>query len=310
MRHRFHSFLIVLLSLAGCEGIDDVGTISQAETPIETSRCSIAGSGELDNGDLVDGVARGELNGITGEWLHEVTDGTIVLGAPDFVFCSINGNRIGNTTGPATLNGQPGFEFAVRVHDHSSPTSPLRSGLGAEETQTITATREYCPTSWQDGALAIDGTALVTIPDTLDVIVGNAGNHWATFDLDTADGDRVVCRYRGGSGTGYPDTAEEIAGGTHYDFVRCTGDDHGEIVAGDQVEVSSMVLRVQSGAHHFPSAEDAQTTVSVDVTIQEIVTYPRVLDDYSITITHPATRQVVFSVSGLVTDGDLAVDLL
>jgi hypothetical protein len=287
--------LFVMLFMAGC-GHEPTGTSGAAL--LETHLCEVAGTGTLEEGDFVAGSARGTPAGITGRWMHDGAN--VVIGDATNIFCSINGVTLGDVWGPATYNGESGYRFRVHVQDFDNDH--------AREAylETLTATRFYRPTEWEDGVLEIDDYATVTIPDELPVVVGNAANQWATLTFDRLDrGDTVTCRYRGGS-CGYPGTPEEIEAGASYVFERCTGDDHGEVVAGDAVDVTSMTLRVQSGAHELPTREDAQTTVAVELEVHRPDELPQPTDFYRIVV-QDAAGQRVLTREGHLAEGDLSI---
>lgn len=73
---------------------------------------------------------------------------------------------------------------------------------------TLTASKTYQPSTWYDGICEMPEAMLVTVPESLQVAQGDAGNHWARLYLERADGSRVVCMYQGngvsaGNGTTY-----------------------------------------------------------------------------------------------------------
>ena len=63
----------------------------------------------------------------------------------------------------------------------------------------------------------------VRIPDSLQVIEGNAGNHIAKiyFNVDENDNFEFYCKYVGGASNATPNKPEEITSGHYYHFDTC-----------------------------------------------------------------------------------------
>ena len=275
--------LLSVLTLSGCLGAPG----SEGSALLETAECEIAGAGTLAEGDSAEGSVRGDEFVVTGSWTHVTDTGAVIETTPDFIFCRINGVTVGDIGGRATIDGAGDYEFRAQVEDRGQP-GPV--------TQNVTASRFYSPSEWIDGSLDVDGTSTVVIPESIPVVVGNAGNQWLHVDLVQADGTEASCRYRGGASRPNPSNPADIEAGLAYHFVRCTCGTGNDIEAGDEVEVSELTVHVQSGSHRFPTRADAETTVSVDFEIADEVQ-------------RDAYRMIIFNDDGtrlLTHEGDLA----
>jgi hypothetical protein len=304
-------------ALSGCSsaGPGDLG-VAEDGLAIESGHCALSGSGVLPPGDSFVGSVHDEGGTPTGSWSHTTSTLDVLEGIPTTLLCRVNGSTVANVGGTATWNGEPGYTFQLQVQDRGVASPPERV-LGAVETQTLVASREYSPTVWNDGELAFPEGALVTIPETLPVTVGNAGNQWArlTF-VDYETGDEIRCDYRGGAQGNNPRTAEGIAAGGEYRLVRCRALDDGrcsddsDLDPGDVIEVSSVHLRVHHGSGIYPSRDAALTEVSVDLTVQpyELVSIG-VTDFYLIRVIDP-TGAFIYQNSGDLILGDTTVTLL
>ncbi|HEY8535566.1 MAG TPA: hypothetical protein VIL25_03920, partial [Vicinamibacterales bacterium] len=214
---------------------------------IETPNCDVSGLGMLPDGDVFAGSVHGSDSSGSGSWVH-IVEHDVIQASPTFVFCRINGAVQADFAGEARVNGRTGYEFRVHVEDVGDP-EPGRLTPGTPEIQTVSATRYYRPTRWEDGTLRIDERALVTIPHELPVTVGNAGNMWAWITIERSETfDTVVCRYRGGASSPLPCDPADLAAGSRYVFDRCTGELPGtdEVEAGDTVDVRSLTLHVHT----------------------------------------------------------------
>jgi hypothetical protein len=137
--------------------------------------------------------------------------------------------------------------------------------LGDPEVRTLSATRYYSPPRWDDGHAWFHRIAQVTIPETLPVTIGNAGNHEARLILvQYPDLETIRCDYRGGASTSNPTRPEDVARGLEYQFVRCrqieesSGSGHGVALApGDIVDAWVVHLRVQEGSSRYSFAQGA-----------------------------------------------------
>lgn len=292
--------MIVLLGVACTADPGDVG--AGTGELVVTDRCEVAGFGTLPVGDFLAGTVRGGDTGATGSWAH-VADRDVVIADPDWIFCRINGSVQGDFGGTARINRRSGYTYRVHVQDVGDPGPPTLTP-GTPSIQTVSATRRYRPTRWEDGSLTIEDRALVTIPSELPVTVGNAGNQWAWITFRRSETfDTVVCRYRGGAHNPNPCTPEDLTAGESYVFDRCTGELEGtpEVEAGDVVDVRSMTVHVQTGAHFLPTRDAAQTTITVDFEVTPLVPETR-RDFYRIAVWEDATgTQVLFR------EGELAI---
>ncbi len=218
---------ILVLSLSACAA-DATGTSSGAL--VVTDQCTVSGSGALDTGDTMSGEATGGTSGATGSWTHNGGDGQVVLGTADWILCRINGATLGDFGGAATLDGSDGYTFRVSVQDFGERS--VQWDHGTPEVQTVSATRYYRPTSWEDGSVSIDARSLVTIPSELPVTVGGSARGWAslTFSLSETS-ETVTCRYRGnavehGDEGCHGDDDDGAEGGDLYVFDSCVTDDN------------------------------------------------------------------------------------
>jgi hypothetical protein len=300
------TFIVFVLAIAGC-GYEPTSA-SSAALGERTDRCEIFGSGTLGQ-NVFEGAARGGEGGTEGSWTNDA-GGTVTLGDADFITCRINGVLLGDLMGPASYDGEPGYRFLVSVEDFGDAVAERHAGHTT--VQTLTATRYYSPSRWEDGTLAVDESSTVTIPSELPVTVGNAGNQWAWLTFERADtGDVVSCRYRGGASRSCPSTPEDLAAGESYTLARCVGEDEGtaQVDAGDRVEVSWMTLHVQSGAHTLPSDSAAQTTVSVELAVAPQA--PSQGDYYHLVVEDlDAPGEPVYETDGFLDSGDLTVRYL
>lgn len=308
--HRFTPIFAASLAslLVGClpdEGVESA--TSGLGTPVITDRCDVWGNGQLATGDLVAGRAHGEDSGATGGWAHVGVEGDVVLGDAEWVLCQINGALLGDFGGPARLNGMSGYTFSVHVQDFGDPL-PAEIIPGTPEVRTVSATRWYRPTRWDDGDVVTDERALVTIPEELPVTVGNAGNQWAWLTFERSEsGDTVVCRYRGQAHNPNPCSPDDLAGGMSYVLERCTCERDDDVEAGDVVDVTSMTLRVQSGAQFLPSRRHPQTTVTVDFDVTPVTLSDPERDFYRISVRDEVTDEQVYARHGDVDIGNLHV---
>ncbi len=296
--------VITILSLLSACAFDDVGA-AESDLVI-TDRCEVSGLGLLGpDAEFFVGRVRGDGVSVTGSWAH--LGPSVVLGEADFIDCRINGALVGDVGGPATLDGVGGYNYRVSVRDFGDPGPPdVIEGL--PEVQTVTATRRYRPTRWEDGRVAIDERALVTIPAELPVTVGNAGNQWAWLTFQRSESRGVVrCRYRGGARTPNPRTPADLAAGQAYYFERCTCERGDDVEPGDRVDVRWMELHVQTGAHFLPSSHAAQTTVSVDLDVTPLVLRERQRDRYGIGVWDDVTGERVYFRDGELISGNIQV---
>jgi hypothetical protein len=299
----------VVLGAAGC---DPGGFGGTNDALIVTDRCNVSGFGVLPDGDLLAGTARGDDTGASGAWMHVSTADGVVLGDAEWILCRVNGAVLGDFGGSARIDGRSGYTFRVGVQDFGAP-SPGTWVEGPSETQTVVASRTYRPTRWEDGEATIADRALVTVPEALPVTVGNAGNQWAWLTFQRAETfDVVTCRYRGGASVPNPVRADDIAAGQRYVFERCTGELPGtsEVEAGDRVNVRWTRLRVQTGAHFFPTRDAARTEVAVDLEVTPLLRSAPVRDRYRLAVWDDATGERVLFRDGELAAGDLTIRLL
>lgn len=273
---------------------------------VVTDRCEISGLGALAvDGAFFSGTVRGGDTGARGSWVHVGSD--VVIGEANFIVCRINGALLGDFGGPAMFNGRRGYNYIVGVQDFGDP-GPPEVVEGTPEVQTIEATRRYCPSRWEDGALTIEDRALVTIPTELPVTVGNAANQWAWIRFERSEtSDIVTCRYQGGSPKPIPRRPSELAAGELYKFRHCTSDlGADDIEPGDRIDVRWLELHVESGARHLPP-DGPQTTVTVDFDVTPLLVRERPRDRYRIGVWDNVTSERVFFLESELSAGNITL---
>ena len=316
--------VFVLIALAiGCVAPD---ADSSGENLVITNRCAVSGAGTLSAGDSLGGDVYDDAGTALGSWMHDSASGAFV-GTPSSIECRLNGGIIANVSGTGSYDGVPGYTYALHVQDLGDPSIVTRVA-GTAETRTITATRTYSPSRWTDGHLAFADGALVAVPATLPVTVGNAGNQWArlTF-VDHDSGEAIRCSYRGGASRANPTSATDIARGLAYVWQRCermhcenddgsSDDDHGceyetdaSLVVGSVLDVDSIELRVQHGSSRFPDRRNAQTTVALSLSVTPMEIRLGEPDYYRLMVFNPAGALALLADGDLVS-GDLAVAVL
>jgi hypothetical protein len=87
----------------------------------------------------------------------------------------------------------------------------------------LRASREYRnPNTWTDGEVDFTTPLGITLPASLRVTQGNAGNHKAELWYREGAGNTVHCDYRGGSDEPHPTSDYQRALGQRYVFERCS----------------------------------------------------------------------------------------
>jgi hypothetical protein len=135
----------------------------------------------------------------------------------------------------ALSGGGATYTIALGSATDSSPVL-IAEYLGAEasceeacEPFTLVASRTYDPPAWEDAELTLDHHVVFELPQKLVVTEGKAGFGLTTLTV-SADGEDVVCRYRGN-------------GHKRYVFESC---DNGA-QAGDDIEAEYLKLHVKKG---------------------------------------------------------------
>lgn len=144
--------------------------------------------------------------------------------------CSFEGGRSSTVTGDAGLDGPPPRRDGPAVDRDAPVTGPdaaIAPSPDAPDGCTVielVAMKEYIPpSSTTDGVYTVAVPTPISLPDQLDVTMGNAGNHCAELALKRAsDNATIRCRYRGGANVAHPFTPVEIAAGKRYVFDGCT----------------------------------------------------------------------------------------
>ncbi len=222
-RRHATSVSLVALAAAGC-GHGGDGATGSEQALIVTGHCAVTANGLTAASETVTGSIRDEGTAPGGTWQSSTSDS--LVGTPDWLECRVNGSTVADFTGTGTWNGTPGYSFRVHVQDRGAPGAPARVEQ-PPTTAEIVATRTYSPPRATDGVASWDAGAYATIPESLPVTVGNAGNGWAwvTFAPDpggTASlAYAVRCRYRGAGHDDHPRSPSDLSAGLAYDFVDC-----------------------------------------------------------------------------------------
>jgi hypothetical protein len=320
-RSSTHAIVIAVASFAllgGCISPDGAGR--EAASLVVTSRCEITGAGELASGESADGTVRYETTGAAGTWTDNVPGlGTLESTSLTSLECRLNGAIIGEFSGTGTWNGVGGHQYTVLIQDRGVPGEPTPVP-GTATVDTVEATRRYSPTRWEDGVLTYPDAARVTIPATLPVTVGNAGNQWTwlTFTLHHT-AEPIRCRYRGGASRPNPTSPSDIAAGLEYELFQCerlverrgcdTWERDASIVAGGVLDVTEVELHVHSGSSRFPSRHHAQTTVTLDLDVTPYVLSTVETDAYRVSIWSP-DGTLVHHADGDLATGDFTISVL
>ncbi|WP_163996674.1 hypothetical protein [Pyxidicoccus caerfyrddinensis] len=124
-------------------------------------------------------------------------------------------------------------------------TTPVWSGASL----TLTATRAYSPTRWEDGVATLDAPLSFLIPKHLPVVLGNSGNHRADLRFRLSGAEEVVCEYQGGSDKAHPETTVERARAHRYVFRRCSNG----LESGQSAQADWFQLHLHNGDHKDPA---------------------------------------------------------
>lgn len=144
-------------------------------------------------------------------------------------------NACGPTLSPEELGEATPRSLSVKVE-----TAPVR----------LRASREYRnPNTWTDGERTLDAPLAFTLPASLRVTQGNAGNHKAELWYRDGAGNTVNCDYRGGSDEPHPEGDSQRELGQRYVFERC---DNGAR-AGDAASAIWFKLHVRGGDQKDPA---------------------------------------------------------
>ena len=123
-------------------------------------------------------------------------------------------------------------------------------------TATLSASKTYDPSSWQDGALSLPTAKKITIPRVIPVTSGNAGNHELTLTYRDADDSEHTVTYRGGASVSHvyekdgtnPNAAQLQKAQTYAFYSSSNG-----TAAGQTVTVSYLKLSVNNGDSWDPA---------------------------------------------------------
>ncbi len=244
----------------------------------EGELCTFKGMGAFPAEDYFYGeVLQFTDRSVVGTWVHRLPTGELIIGEPDFMFCRPNGSSLVDFSGPATFDGRPDHSFILSVQDRAFGNGG--GGVDLVTIESLTASRTPSPTTWEDGVLAVNETALVRIPDTLEIVTDDVHKGWAhlTFVRPTSH-DRVTCRYR--------------AKGGIFEFKKCTGEAPGTLPVEPNcvIAVEDMTLHLQQVTPNVPA------TIQVDLEVQ---TPPAGTDTYQITLFDPNGAEVYSTVDDL-----------
>jgi len=129
--------------------------------------------------------------------------------------------------------------------DESVTAPPRTLSVRVENAPVVLrASREYRnPNTWTDGEVDFTTPLGITLPASLRVTQGNAGNHKAELWYRDGAGNTVHCDYRGGSDEPHPTSDYQRALGQRYVFERCSTGAR----AGDAAHVTWLKLHVRVG---------------------------------------------------------------
>jgi hypothetical protein len=114
----------------------------------------------------------------------------------------------------------------------------------------LRASREYRnPNTWTDGEASFTEPLGITLPVSIRVTQGNAGNHKAELWYRDVTGNTINCNYRGGSDAPHPTSDYQRALGQRYIFERCSNG----AKAGDAAHVTWLKLHVRVGDQKDPA---------------------------------------------------------
>lgn len=120
---------------------------------------------------------------------------------------------------------------------------------------TLTASKTYNPSQCNNGEVDISEDLDVAIPESIEVIEGNAGNHKLTLRFSAT----LLCEYKGGSSQSNPAGDDQIALGSSYLFSSCND----MSVAGNLVDAETLRLKIDNGSLAF-----GKTVVQVVLQLQ------------------------------------------
>jgi hypothetical protein len=142
-------------------------------------------------------------------------------------------------------------QLNVKVTDLETNTStqyetpldpPATNAELTDESVRLRAEKTYNPSRWSDGNATFDGAVSVTLPESIPVIDGNAGNHLTTLTLSPD----INCLYRGGADVSSPLASQnqtQIDKGQFYHFESCSNG----ATPGTNLDTSQITLHVDNG---------------------------------------------------------------
>jgi hypothetical protein len=250
------------------------GSVSAIGEPCEVSVSAVLPGGEIADGTFSDLAASKMI-----EWAHYAPGFLFEVTAPlvgDDVGCSATPGVEGDVLlfGEATVNGVPGFGFLLELEDNREAPNLI----------TLVASLSYYPTYRTDGVTNFVTPKSVTIPAAIPVRVGGSASGKTRLILD----NDITCTYLGT--------------GAMYVFDSCNDSLDSGYVAGDRLDVSHAVLRIQQADRSF-----AMTSVEAELSF-EIA--PGAPDYYSLIVLDGddiVTGTVIYTLATDVVRGDVDI---
>ncbi len=121
---------------------------------------------------------------------------------------------------------------------------------GIPLTLELTARKDYRPSRWTDGVHSFEKDTKFKIPEKLDVVFGNSGNHKSyLFFKNVNEKKENRCEYKGGSSQSQPKGQKELDKAKFYTLVKC---DNG-FKADDVAVAKDLRLRLDNGGNEKES---------------------------------------------------------
>ncbi len=168
--------------------------------------------------------------------------------------------------------------------------------LPCGEEATLTARKEYGPSTWFDGEYFFCTESTWELPDALTVTEGNSGNHRARLMYHEGE-DTVTCVYQGGSSQSKP-TGEQVALGLEYNkFIGCwynidtafpSGTPDVELEPGDEFTTNYIWLHIDNGATKVDNVP--QDATEIEATLNPAGECPGECVECSDTIPVPSSK--------------------
>jgi RHS repeat-associated protein len=159
------------------------------------------------------------------------------------------------------------------------------TGLISSSSISLAAERRYSPTSFDDGDLGTaafgGGAPAFAIPDSLRVLIGNAGNQSAVLQFREGTGPVRTCTYSGFAPVEHPVDPSEVAAGASYFFVGC---DDGS-TAGQTATGTWFHLHLDGGdSQHESGVTSVAVTLRPQAEYQNPLPWPAAYPDSSFVV--------------------------